>query len=345
MRLWAYRSIGHGACGINFFRWRPCRWGQEEYWHAVLPHSGRPNRRYKELVQMGQELQQIGNLIDSTQPEAQVAVVMSYESRWALNAVLFGNDAMPVHEGAKAYHTALMDHNVTTDAMDPREDLSAYRLVIAPRLYCVDHAVAENLRQFVADGGVLCLTPRSGVVDAYNTIFNQPAPGPLREFVGVEVDDYGSLDASVSIAAKLGDKPGEITLEATAWADEIIPTNAEVLATYDEGWLTDYPAITLNSYGKGKVVYVGTLLRGESLKTFIAWLCALADVPQGLATPENVRAYERRNEETRLLFLLNFGDEAQTITLDGQWEDTLTGTLYENVTVPPSDLKILKTDT
>ena len=36
MRLWAYRSIAHGASGINFFRWRPCRWGQEEYWHRHL---------------------------------------------------------------------------------------------------------------------------------------------------------------------------------------------------------------------------------------------------------------------------------------------------------------------
>jgi beta-galactosidase len=344
MRLWAYRSIAHGACGINFFRWRPCRWGQEEYWHGVLPHSGRPNRRYRELVQMGGELQRIGNLIDSTRPAAQVAIVMSYESRWALNAVLFGNDAMPVHEGAKAYHTALMDHNVTTDAMDPREDLSAYRLVIAPRLYCLDNAVVENLRQFVADGGVLCLTPRSGVVDEYNTIFNQPAPGPLRELAGVEVDDYGSLDAPVAIAANLGNVGEALSMEATAWADEIIPTSAKVLATYDGGWLTDYPAITLNTYGKGKVVYVGTLLRGESLKAFIAWLCALADVPLGLETPEGVRAYERRNAEIRLLFLLNFSDDAQTVVLDGQWEDTLASGHYESVTLPPSDLKILKTD-
>jgi beta-galactosidase len=343
MRLWAYRSIGHGACGLNFFRWRPCRWGQEEYWHAVLPHSGRPNRRYRELVQMGEELQRIGDLIDSTRPAAQVAIVMSYASRWALNAVLFGNDAMEVHAGAKAYHAALMDHNVTTDAMDPREELAGlYRLVIAPRLYCVDDAIAENLRRFVADGGVLCLTPRSGVVNVYNTIFNQPAPGPLGELAGVEVDDYGALDAPVAIAANLGDAAEGVAMEATAWADEIMPTTARVLATYDEGWLAGYPAITLNTYGKGKVVYVGTLLRGESLKAFIAWLCALADLPLGLSTPEGVRAYERRNEKMRLLFLLNFSDVAQTVALDGQWEDTLAGGHYESVTLPPADLKILK---
>jgi beta-galactosidase len=84
-----------------------------------------------------------------------------------------------VHEEGKAYHTALMDLNITTDAMDPREDLSKYRLVIAPRLYVMDQKIAENLRSFVENGGVLCLTPRSGVADEYNVIFDQPSPGRL----------------------------------------------------------------------------------------------------------------------------------------------------------------------
>jgi beta-galactosidase len=348
MRLWTYRSIAHGASGINFFRWRPCRWGQEEYWHAVLPHSGRKNRRYQELKQMGDELGQIGDLIDSTRPAAQVAIVLSYESRWALNAVAssqalharFSNDAMNAHRAAEAYHAALMDHNVCTDAMDPREDLSPYRLVIAPRLYCVDADVAQNLRQFVADGGVLCLTPRSGVVDEFNVIYEQPAPGPLREIAGVEVDDYGSLDEAVALRTDL-DALGGVQ-EATTWADEVIVAGAQVLAIYDEGWLEGVPAITVNEYGKGKVVYVGTVLQGEALKAFVSWLCELAGAPAGPHTPEGVRAHERQSDDVRLLFLLNFSEADQTVLLDGEWEDTLTGELYSQVELRPADVSIFK---
>jgi beta-galactosidase len=101
---------------------------------------------------------------------------------------------MNVHEEAKAYHMALMDLNITTDGLDPRMDLSRYQLVIAPRLYCVNQAVAGNLLKFAESGGVLCLTPRSGVVDEYNVIYNQPAPGPLSAAAGVEVDEYGALE-------------------------------------------------------------------------------------------------------------------------------------------------------
>ncbi len=350
MRLWTYWSIAHGACGINFFRWRPCRWGQEEYWHGVLPHSGRPNRRYRELQQIGDELKRIGDLIDATRPVAQVAIVMSYESRWALNAVsssqvltpMFSNDAMNAHKAAQAYHAALMDRNVCTDAMDPREDLARYRLVIAPRLYCVDGHVAENLRQFVANGGVLCLTPRSGVVDEYNVIFEGPAPGPLRELAGVEVDDYGSLDAPLALRPNLDALEG--LQEGTTWADEIIVTSARVLATYDQGWLESTPAITINTYGSGKVVYVGTVLQGDTLKAFVSWLCDLAGVPLGLHTPDGVRAYERQSDGVRLLFLSNFSPTAQTVSLDGEWEDTLTGARCTQVELPPPDVRILKRD-
>jgi beta-galactosidase len=348
MRLWAYRSIAHGASGINFFRWRPCRWGQEEYWHAVLPHSGRPNRRYRELKQMGAELNQIGALIDMTRPEAKVAVVLSYQSRWSLDAVSssgvlplqFSNDGMNAHAAAGAYHEALMDLSICTDAMDPTEDLSQYALVIAPRLYCVDARTVENLVTFVENGGVLCLTPRSGVVDEYNVIFNQPAPGPLRGIAGVEVDDYTALDGPLPLQAG-ADGPAGIE-EATGWADEIIPTSAEVVATFDGGWLAGAPAITVNAYGKGKVVYVGCLLRNETLKAFVGWLCELADVPSGLGTPVGVRAYERRNDAARLLFLTNFSAATQSILLDGEWENTLTGEFVSQVELKPAAVQILK---
>ena len=348
MRMWTYRSIGHGACGINYFRWRTARWGQEEYWHGVLPHSGRTNRRYDELKQTGEELDRIAPLIDATQPAAQTAIAMSYESRWALTAVsstqvispIFGTDTLDVHEEAKAYHTALMDHNITTDALDPREDLSQYKLVIATRLYVLDQPAADNLRQFVADGGVLCITPRSGVADEYNVIFDQPAPGPLAEAAGVEVDDYTTLEAPVTLQTTAGGPQG--VTQAALWADEIILTTAKPVATYTSGWVAGLPAITINDYGKGKVVYVGTLLRDEDLHAFIGWLSNIAGVEPALSTPAGVRAYERQSQTDRLVFLCNFSDQPQVVPLDEPWRDTLTGQDIQEVQLPLAGVAVIQ---
>ena len=340
MRLWAWRSVAHGACGINFFRWRPCRWGQEEYWHAVLPHSGRPGRRYAELKRMGEELRQVGEAIDATRPASRTAVVMSYESRWALKPVL-REPRMDLLPEARCYHQALMEQNVCVDAMDPREDLSRYALVVAPRLYCVDERAAANLRQFVEGGGVLCLTPRSGVADEYNTIFNEPAPGPLREIAGVEIDDYGALEKPLALRDEAGEfGPGLV--QAEAWADEIMLTTARTAAAYGEGWLSGAPAITLNEFGSGKVVYVGTVLRGETLAALITWLCRLAGVEPVLSAAPGVRALERRGDKTRFLFLLNFTDTPESVSLDGEWEDAFTGERAASVDVAAIDLRLLR---
>jgi beta-galactosidase len=350
MRLWTYRSIAHGATGINYFRWRTARYGHEEYWHGVLPHSGRANRRYDELKQTGEELDRIGAAINATQPAAQAAVVMSYESRWALHAIsstqvlspLFGTDELDVHEEAKAVHTALMDNNITTDALDPREDLSKYKLVIAPRLYVVDQPIAQNLRRFVEDGGVLCLTPRSGVADEYNVIFDQPSPGPLAEIAGVEIDDYSTLEGPVTLKTAAGGPQG--AAEGTLWLDEIVLTTAQAAAHYDSSWAKGIPAVTVNAFGKGKVVYLGTALREENMHAFIAWLADLAGVPVNLVTPAGVRAYERQSEQHRLLFLLNFSQETHTIDLGAAWQDLLAGQETTQVHLPPAAVSVLQRD-
>ena len=348
MRLWTYRSIAHGASGINYFRWRTARWGHEEYWHGVLPHSGQANRRYSELKQTGEELDRIAPVIDSTRPAAKTAIVMSYESRWALTAVsstqvlssTFGIDELDVHEEAKAYHTALMDHNVTTDALDPREDLSAYRLVIAPRLYILDQATAANLLGFVENGGVLCLTPRSGVADEYNVIFDQPTPGPLVEAAGIEIDDYTTLENPVALQAVSGGPTG--VTEGVVWADEINLTGAKAVASFQSSWLSGSPAITIHDHGQGKIVYVGTLLRDEQLHAFIPWLIHQAGVSPNLRTPQGVRAYERQSESIRLLFLLNFSEESQVIQLDGVWKDLLAQEDISEANLAPAGVAVLQ---
>lgn len=348
MRLWTYRSIAHGASGINYFRWRTARWGHEEYWHGVLPHSGQANRRYAELKQTGEELARISPIIDATRPAAQTALLMSYESRWALTSVSstqllssrFGADELDVHEEVKAYHTALMDHNVTTDALDPREDLSAYKLVIAPRLYIIDQPAADNLLQFVERGGVLCLTPRSGVSDEYNVIFDTPAPGPLRQAAGIEVDDYTTLQTPVTLQPTAEGPSG--VAEGNFWADEIVLNGAKTVSSYQSGWLSDFPAITIHEYGKGKVIYVGTLLRDGQLHAFISWLIRQSGVTPNLRTPPGVRAYERQSETHRLLFLLNFSDERQLIQLDGSWNDVLAENEITEAHLPPAGVAVLQ---
>jgi beta-galactosidase len=154
------------------------------------------------------------------------------------------------------------------------------------------------------------------------------------------VDEYGALDAPVAIrAAQAGLE--EVT-EGVIWADEINLTTATVLAVYDQGWRKGLPAITIHPYGKGQIVYVGTLLRGGSLQAWVSWLCQQAGVLPVLQTPPGVRAYERRSDTERLVFLLNISEAEQSVPLAEPWEDVLTGKLVEQVDLPLAGVSLIR---
>ena len=218
MRLWAWMAIAHGISGINFFRWRMCRWGQEQHADGILPHGGQENRRYRELTRMGREIKAVGDLIDRTQPQAEVAVLSSYESRWAIEFGV-GQKEMRAELDAIRCHTAAgAPERHDRRARSARRPVAS-RLVIVPRLFCVDAAVAANLVRFVQGGGVLCLTAASGVVDEYNVSFDVPRPGPLRDAAGIEVSDLSPLHEPVALAQHVHPRVGKI-LEASILADE-----------------------------------------------------------------------------------------------------------------------------
>ncbi len=162
----------------------------------------------------------------------------------------------------------------------------------------------------------------------------------LRDMAGIEIDDYGALPEPLLLCEDAVEFEGDLK-QAELWADEIILTSARAVATYAEGWLAGTPAITVNEHGEGKVVYVGTVLTGETLEAFLRWLRRLAGVESVLDVPPGVRAFERRSRDTRFLFLLNPTDSPQPVTLGDEWRDAFTGERASAIDILPVDVRIV----
>jgi beta-galactosidase len=342
MRLWAYRALAHGACGTIFFRWRTARYGQEQHADGILPHAGQENRRYRELARMGAELKKTGALIDATKVVSEAAILMGYEGRWGLEAGI-QQKAMQGEFDAIRFHQAFLERNIPVDAFDPHGDLSRYKLVIAPRLWLVDEAIAANLRGFVERGGVLCLTAASGVVDEFNKSFDAPRPGPLAELCGIEVSDLSPLHQPCALASL--EMPALDQAQAVTMADEIHPTTADVLAVYATGWRAGLPALTRNLYGQGQAYYLGTVLEGASLGVLVEALCGEAGIDRGLVTPPGVRAYTRRGDGFELVFLANETEQEQVVALPGEWQDAVSEEQHSEVRLGPVDVRVIKNGT
>ncbi len=201
LRSWAYQSIAHGANGVVFFRWRTARFGTEQYWFGLLDHHGQPGRRYDEIKRMGAELRKIGDSILGKSVKAQVAIMQSYDSRFAFQ-VQPNNPKFSYNDHITDLYRILFSRNITLDVVSPQTDLSGYKLVIVPALHIMTHGIASSLASYVREGGTVVITSRSGVKDDANAVVDLPLPGLLAEVCGVTVVESDSLPAGTAQPVK-----------------------------------------------------------------------------------------------------------------------------------------------
>ncbi len=322
---WAWQAIAHGADGIVFFRWRTCRFGAEEYWHGILDHHGIPGRRYQEVATMGRALSRFGNRIDSSKFRTKVALLLSYDSRFALQGQPV-NPHLDYVGVFTSYYRALWRRNIAVDIVGPDDDLGAYDLVIAPTLYVLDDQTGDALTRFVDHGGTLVTTCRSGVMDEHNGVVNQPLPGLLADVCGATVEEYDSLDPDATVGVGGSGPLAGVVGTGSVWVDVLALDGAQALAHYTTDYYAGRAAVTLQRSGQGCAVYVGTVPDQGLADRLVAWLCTELDLQSGLDdVPAGVEVTVRETDSGTLTFLLNAAHGSRVVTLEGAAHELISG--------------------
>lgn len=293
---------------------------------------------------MGAEIASIGSQIQGSTIRPAVAMILSYDSRFAFQ-VQQTNPQFSYPEHFQLVYRAFHRRHIPVDIVAPTADLSVYRLVLAPALHVVSTATAKNLKQYVEAGGVLVVTPLSGMKNEANTTVDGRFPGLLAELCGVEVEEHDSLGPGMRNSLRFS-PPGQVArspLPAAIWCDVLEPKGAEVVATYSDDYYAGKPAITLNCWGKGQVVYVGVLGDGRLYEELTGWFCDLAAVRPLLNVREDIEVTERWHGDRRLLFVLNHSGSEQPLALDGRYVDLLDGSRVREgiITLMPTDVLVL----
>jgi len=337
LRLWTCQSVAHGADTIVYFRWRTCLFGTEQYWHGILPHSGEPGRRYDEIRTTIRELTPHMPKWEGALPGSEVAILYSYDQRWALQIQPHHPDLGYARQ-IRVYYGAFCRANVPVDFVSDDADLSCYKLVIAPLLFLTTPELSDRLKDYVSQGGSLVLTMRTAVKDWNNRVVPRTLPGDLSELLGLTITDYDCLrdgdqkirwDANQAPTGAYqapkgaSSVPTDDSFKALKWCDIITLDGAESLATYASEYYEGSPAITRNTFGKGTAYYIATEPDTPLTERTVQYLLEQTGIVPILETPVDVEVVRRRAKKSEYLFILNHSAVSAEISVPSQWKHLL----------------------
>lgn len=325
MRLWSYQAVAHGADTVMFFQMRRSIGACEKYHGAVIDHVGTENTRvFREIAALGEELEGIGSEILGSRTSAKTAIVFDWDNWWAAEYSAGPSRLINYCSEITAYYKALSEQNISVDFVSVEEDLSSYKLVIAPLLYMCKDGFDEKVREYVKNGGRFLTTFFSGYVEDHDLVILGGYPGRLKDILGIWVEESDALPEGEANSFTYNGK----TYPASVLCDLLHLQGAQGLASYESDFYEGMPVLTCNNFGKGKAYYVAAHSSDEFYKDFIGEICEELNIRPVADVPAGVEATVRENKKVSFLFLLNHGAEAAWVVIDEEGTDLISGSSY-----------------
>lgn len=356
--VWAL--VARGAAMVEYWHWHTLHYGHETYWTGILGHSLEPGRCYRELSRTGAELRRAGEALAGLEPDADVALLVSPESNWAMQfqpplavAGTSEPDRMAYRRIAATFYRGLFEAGAQVALVspgqlgdDPAALAARLPVLLVPALYVASDGLLESLGRYAEAGGHLVLTFRCGYADEHARARPLVMPGGLRVAVGAHYLEYTNL------AEPVGLRPGDAAAldvtggAATEWADALVPDGASTLAWYEHPQFGGWAAITTHAHGAGRVTYVGTLPNAALARSLAGWIARISlPADPWLARPETVTVTgARARDGRRLRFVSNWSWRRLAMPLPAPVSDLLSGGVLEageELELGPWDVRVL----
>lgn len=348
-RTWIWSLIAKGARGVNIYAYYVMSSGVESGGFGLIGLDGKVTERARALGQIARSVEENKALFVKSKPvEAEIGIIYN-PSAQSVGGARGTPATTPTTGGGRGqggayyqasltgYYRAFAENNIPVDFVHRRDvetaDLSHYKLLIIPCPIILTPEAAAGLKKYVEQGGSLVSEARL----AWNSEHAYTAdviPGMglsdvfgIRETKVLTRDDVKMVvdDNTHPALAKL--KKGD-DLRGAQFAEsvELLPNRgARVLAHLEDGT----PGITASTYGKGQTLFLGSFLglaNQPSYRNNNQFLLSLLDwarvtrpfkTSQDGADPETpVEARLQANPDGYLLFLINHGKAAKSVTVD-----------------------------
>ena len=286
---------------------------------AVLTSSGRFYHTKREIKRVADDLKKSFALFKDIKYRSDIALHYSTDSNRNLKFA-------PLVEGtnyfdiiSNTYHRTLCHYN--EDVIDTDHTLKDYKVVFSPFLTYISEELKEKIKDFVNGGGVWIAGPMTDVFNDCACKYQDTPFGFLEEFAGIYTEFHYPVPCDV-FKAELND--GE-EIDISHCFDGYTLKGAASLARYTNDWPKGLCCIAEKKVGKGKVIVLGTLLKGKDLLRFIPF----APIKEA---SENVELMERG----KYIIHAELEGKEGYIFFDGKYKDLLSdNTASGKYTVSP----------
>lgn len=347
LRQNVYSHYSSGANMVEYWHWATLHYGQETYWRGVLGHDLEPNRIYNEFKRTAKELDRIGKDIVNLKKDNKAAILYSHDSHHALTFMPYaegGGYPTDVNYPVHLAHKALYSQNIETDIVpcDKITDFNKYSLLVIPPLYVAADSLLRAIDRFVWNGGTVVMMCKSGYCNEHSAVRPVCAPGPLRKACGFYYQEYSSIH-DMGLKENLLGVNGNCV---NTWYEFIIPETAQPLAYADHPFFGQWPAVTKNDYGKGRLYYIATYPSQQLMDKIVR----MAAADKGLVSESSYRfpiiqKSGKTSEGKHIDYIFNYsGNPVEIVYHGNRSKDLLTETEVkkgDQISIKAWDLVIL----
>lgn len=319
------QEIAHGADSVMYFQLHQSRGASEMFHGAVITNNlSDQTRAFKDVTQVGNDLQRLQAAHDTHRTAAKVAIVFDYDNMWALNdARNYAGATKHYWETIQNQYQYFWQHDIPVELVGTDADLTAFDLVIDPMHFMMTTAFAARLKAYVAQGGHLVGTYITGVVDRDFLAYQGGWLPDLQAVYGVTVTETDTYYPEQHNQLKAFGQ----TYQINDYSDLLTVKTAEVLGTYQQDFYAGTAALTKHQLGKGTAYYLAARMDNAGLADFYQRVVAALNLAPAMPIQKSTAAVSiqsRENDHAKYYFVINFSHEPATVDVTVPLADALT---------------------
>ncbi len=341
---WMWSCVAAGAKAINIYAYYPMSSGYESGGYGLINLNGTVTPRAITAGKIAKIITKDSTLFVNSSPvKPEVAILYNPLAQMVggLNAIGQSVNSARLHtESLIGYYRFFISHNIPAGFIDLSDlkdhNISGYKLIIIPCSMLFTKQAANELMNYVANGGHVIGEARFAWNDARGyASYIIPGMG-LSKLFGVKelsirkekepLMNVVDEDIPLSGGLKKGDILKGAFFEESLKVLEANANTAKILAEFKDGT----PAITFHKYGKGGAVFIGSFLglanqtlpgtsedNSRFLEDIIHWAGIRLPYSASMAGSEGVQVSLQKDkiDGSYLMFIINHNDSVKKVSV------------------------------